>query len=89
MPAHPDHTDPSAAEGQKSGLSRLANGARAGDGDLLVHTAEPVDALEQSRLEMKLEGAVHLPVDLLFVGEGLETTHFKRMICAQAQPLAA
>jgi len=69
--------------------SRLDDEARAGDVDLLVRTAEPVDALEQARLQMKLEEALQLPVDLLLVAEGLETTPFKRMICAQAQPLAA
>lgn len=69
--------------------SRLDDEARGGDVDLLVRTAEPVDALEQARLQMKLEEALQLPVDLLFVEEGAETTHFKRMICAQAQPLAA
>ena len=69
--------------------SRLDDEARGGDVDLLIRTAEPVNALEQARLQMKLEEALQLPVDLLFVAEGLETTHFKRMICAQAQPLAA
>lgn len=43
----------------------------------------------QPRLHARLEEALQLPVDLLFVAEGAETTHFKRMICAQARPLAA
>jgi uncharacterized protein len=69
--------------------SRLNDDARGGDIDLLVRTAQPVDMLNQPRLHARLEEALQLPVDLLFVAEGAETTHFKRMICAQAQPLAA
>jgi predicted nucleotidyltransferase len=69
--------------------SRLDDGRRGGDVDLLVRTTEPVDALDQAKLQMKLEEALELPVDLLFVAKGEETTHFKRMICAQARPLAA
>ncbi len=69
--------------------SRLDDLARGGDVDLLVRTAKLVDALDQARLHMKLEEALQLPVDLLFVAEAAETTHFKRMICAEAQPLAA
>ena len=69
--------------------SRLDDEARGGDVDLLVRTVEPVEAFDQARLQSKIEEALHLPVDLLFVTEGAETTHFKRMICAQAQPLAA
>jgi predicted nucleotidyltransferase len=69
--------------------SRLNDDARGGDIDLLVRTAQPVDMLDQARLHARLEEALQLPVDLLFVAEGAETTHFKRMICAQAQPLAA
>lgn len=69
--------------------SRLNDQARGGDVDLLVRTAQPVDMLDQARLHARLEEALQLPVDLLFVAEGAESTHFKRMICAQAQPLAA
>ena len=69
--------------------SRLNDEARGGDVDLLVRTAQPVDTLDQARLHARLEEALQLPVDLLFVTEGAERTHFKRMICAQAQPLAA
>jgi len=69
--------------------SRLNDEAQGGDVDLLVRTAEPVETLDQARLQAKLEEALRLPVDLLFVTEGAETTHFKRMVCAQAQPLAA
>jgi predicted nucleotidyltransferase len=69
--------------------SRLDDEARGGDVDLLVRTAQPVDMLDQARLHARLEEALQLPVDLLFVAEGAETTYFKRMICAQAQPLAA
>jgi len=69
--------------------SRLNDEARGGDVDLLVRTAQPVDTLDQARLHARLEEALQLPVDLLFVAEGAELTHFKRMICAQAQPLAA
>ena len=69
--------------------SRLNDEARGGDVDLLVRTAQPVDMLDQARLHARLEEALQLPVDLLFVAEGAETTHFKRMICAQTQPLAA
>jgi predicted nucleotidyltransferase len=69
--------------------SRMNDEAQGGDVDLLVRTREPVAALDQARLQAKLEAALGLPVDVLFVAEGEETTHFKRMICAQAQPLAA
>ena len=69
--------------------SRLDDEARGGDVDLLVRTVEPVEAFDQARLQSKIEQALQLPVDLLFVTEGMETTHFKRMICAQARPLAA
>jgi predicted nucleotidyltransferase len=55
----------------------------------LVRTAQPVEVIDQARLQARLEEALQLPVDLLFVAEGAESTHFKRMICAQAQPLAA
>jgi len=69
--------------------SRLNDEARGGDVDLLVRTTQPVETLDQARLQARLEEALQLPVDLLFVTEGAESTHFKRMICAQAQPLAA
>lgn len=69
--------------------SRLNDEARGGDVDLLVRTEQPVDMLDQARLHARLEEALQLPVDLLFVAEGAESTHFKRMICAKAQPLAA
>ena len=69
--------------------SRLNDEARGGDVDLLVRTAQPVEVTDQARLQARLEEALQLPVDLLFVAEGAESTHFKRMICAQAQPLAA
>lgn len=69
--------------------SRLDDSARGGDVDLLVRTGAPVDTLDQARLHAKLEEALGLPVDLLFVAERAEATHFKRMICTQAQPLAA
>jgi predicted nucleotidyltransferase len=69
--------------------SRLNDEAQGGDVDLLVRTTKPVEALDQARLHAKLEESLRLPVDLLFVTEGAETTNFKRMICAQAQPLAA
>jgi len=69
--------------------SRLNDEARGGDVDLLVRTAQPVEVIDQARLQARLEEALQLPVDLLFVAEGAASTHFKRMICAQAQPLAA
>lgn len=69
--------------------SRLDDQACGGDVDLLVRTIEPVDTFGQAKLHMKLEQALQLPVDLLFVAETAESTHFKRMICAQARPLAA
>jgi len=69
--------------------SRLDDGASGGDVDLLVQTVEPVETMEQAKLHMKLEEALQLPVDLLFMAEAAESTHFKRMIRAQAQPLAA
>lgn len=69
--------------------SRLQDQARGGDVDLLVRTSKPVDALDQAKLQMNLEQALELPVDLLFVAAGEKTSHFKRMICAQAQPIAA
>lgn len=69
--------------------SRLDDEARGGDVDLLVRTGQPVGMLDQARLHARLEEALQLPVDLLFVAEGAESTHFKRMICAKARPLAA
>ena len=79
--------------GDKAGIfiygSRLNDEAHGGDVDLLVRTSEPVETLAQAKLHMQLEEALQLPVDLLFVAEGAEATHFKRLICAQAQPLAA
>lgn len=69
--------------------SRLDDETRGGDVDLLIRTVEPVDAFDQARLHVKLEEALQLPVDLLFVAETVESTHFKRMISAQAQPLFA
>ena len=69
--------------------SRLDDAARGGDVDLLVRTAQPVEVIDQARLHARLEEALQLPVDLLFMAGPTGSTHFQRMICAQAQPLAA
>ncbi len=69
--------------------SRLDHEARGGDVDLLIRTAEPVDVLDQARLQMRLEEALLLPFDLVFVSGDTMDTSFKRMIYTQARPLAA
>ena len=59
--------------------SRLSDGARGGDVDLLLETDEPLSVRQRARLLMALEGALQLPVDLMAVQRGKTASAFARL----------
>ncbi len=69
--------------------SRLDDGARGGDIDLLVETDEQPSLWQRARATMALEQALGLPVDIVAVQRGDAGSAFVRMARARAHPLAA
>lgn len=67
--------------------SRKDDNARGGDVDLYVETPSAVSLLERARLQMRLENALGLPVDLLIKTKGETAKPFEKIVYDQAVPL--
>lgn len=69
--------------------SRLDDAARGGDVDLLVETDVQATLRQRARATMQLEQELQLPVDLLVVERGKDTSAFARLARSKARPLEA
>ena len=69
--------------------SRLDDGARGADADLLVESAAPATLRQRALVTMALESALALPVDIVAVQRGALGSAFARMARSRAQPLGA
>jgi predicted nucleotidyltransferase len=69
--------------------SRLDEGRRGGDVDLLVNTSSRVDALAKARILHRLEETLVLPVDVVFAERGREPDPFQKMARRGARSLEA
>lgn len=69
--------------------SRVDDSARGGDVDLLVETDVQATLRQRARATMQLEQELQLPVDLLVVARGKDTSAFARLARSKAQPLEA
>ena len=68
--------------------SRLLDQRKGGDIDLLIESPRHVPRLQQASLKLALEGALQLPVDLVFHQSGQPLAPFQALAKAQSQPLA-
>jgi len=68
--------------------SRLDDGARGGDVDLLIETALAVPRLQQAQMKSALESELGLPVDILVTVAHSSGSAFETMIKKQAVPLS-
>ena len=67
--------------------SRLIDKARGGDVDILIEADRRLSRIEQARIKMELEGALGLPVDLLFHEKNTEPTPFQAIALTHATRL--
>lgn len=77
--------------GEDSGVflygSRLDDTRRGGDVDLVIEVAVLPSLLEKAALKLALEKELSLPVDLLFVQQGQQRSHFQSLAMSRAQAL--
>jgi len=59
--------------------SRLDDARRGGDIDLLIESQRKLSVLDKARLELRLEGRLGLPVDVLVCTRGSPLTPFQRI----------
>jgi len=69
--------------------SRTRGDSRGGDVDLLIQTARTIDITEQAKIQLRLERALSLPVDVSFIDPGHGMNRFQRLIAAHALPVEA
>ena len=67
--------------------SRIDDQARGGDIDLLIESDSAMPTLQRARIKNELEDRLHLPIDLIAIQTGRETTPFQAIALAQAVPL--
>ena len=67
--------------------SRLNDGARGGDIDLLVESPSPPSLMQRARATMALEAALNLPVDIVATQRGTLGSAFARIARSRAQSL--
>jgi len=68
--------------------SRLDDGQRGGDVDLLLETTVPLPYFDRLRIKDDLERALGLPVDVSFHVAGHPYTPFQTMVLETAQEIA-
>jgi predicted nucleotidyltransferase len=69
--------------------SRLDDGRRGGDVDLLIEACASHGLLSKARLKTRLEQRLQLPVDVLLAPRGKSHSAFIALAKIQAQPLLA
>ena len=69
--------------------SSLDDTASGGDVDLLVKSSLPAAVRQRALATMALEGALNLPVDMVFKEIGTPGSAFAGIVRAEAQPLKA
>lgn len=67
--------------------SRLCDQRRGGDIDLLIESCDVIPRRLQATLKLELEGALQLPVDLVFHQSGKPLAPFQALAMAQSQLL--
>ena len=67
--------------------SRLDDGVRGGDVDLLVECASLPTLMQRARATMALEAALNLPVDIVATQRGTPGSAFARIARSRAQSL--
>ncbi|NMG29015.1 nucleotidyltransferase domain-containing protein [Aromatoleum evansii] len=67
--------------------SRLDDRRRGGDLDVLVETAERRSLLQRAELKLRLETALHIPVDIVARARNAEATPFQALAMARATRL--
>lgn len=67
--------------------SRLDDGAKGGDVDLLIETDRPLKLIERARIKVELEAGLGLPVDIVAQNRNGASTPFQRIARAQATRL--
>jgi len=67
--------------------SRLDDGARGGDLDLLVESDELPTLMQRSRIKLALESSLFMPVDIVAIKRGAQPTAFQRIALATGAPL--
>lgn len=68
--------------------SRVRDDARGGDVDLLVEGPRHLTPLARAALQLDLQQALELPVDILYRETGKPLTAFQSIAAASAQPLS-
>jgi uncharacterized protein len=69
--------------------SRVSDGGRGGDVDLLIRSSRAIDVGEQAELHARLERELSLPVDVTFVDPDRGMNRFQRLAAVNAVPLEA
>ncbi|CAA9891199.1 DNA polymerase beta [Candidatus Methylobacter favarea] len=64
--------------------SRLDDAAKGGDVDILVENEKRLSLLERAHIKMELENLLSLPVDVVAIERGAQTTAFQRIAMAKA-----
>lgn len=62
--------------------SRLDDGARGGDLDLLVESNELPTLMQRSRIKLALESSLAMPVNIVAIKRGTQPTAFQRIALA-------
>lgn len=67
--------------------SRLLDGRRGGDLDLLLESSGHITLMQRAELKLALERDLNMPVDLLAYQRGRKPTAFQALALARAVPL--
>ena len=67
--------------------SRLDDSKRGGDLDLLIETKKPLVALKRADIQIDLEEKMQLPVDIIFLEDGMKWSPFQQLAYARSEAL--